>query len=147
MFIPDLDLDFLSIPDPVVKKGTGSRIRIRNTALFIRTHPGLSVPEAPVPEAEPPAEEEGGAPAGKVKRSLSQPRATSPPPLLPPKRVKSEQALSAVKAKAPGREEPPSVQPRGLQRDVVTLGWPVAPSYMNPNAGGGGGWEWLGFSQ
>jgi hypothetical protein len=71
---------------------------------LIRTHPGLSVPEAPVPEAETPAaEEERGAPAGKVKRSLSLPRATSPPPLLPPKRVKSEQALSAGKAKAPGR--------------------------------------------
>ncbi len=68
------------------------------------------MPEAPVPEAEPPAEEEGGAPAGKVKRSLSLPRASSPPPLLPPKRVKSEQALSAGKAKAPGRE-PSSVQP------------------------------------
>ncbi len=25
---------------------------------------------------------------------------------------------------------------RGLQRDVVYLGWPVAPSYMSPNAGG-----------
>ncbi len=63
------------------------------------------MPEAPVPEAEPPApdEERGDAPAGKVKRSLSLPRATSPPPLLPPKRVKSEQALSAGKAKAPGR--------------------------------------------
>jgi hypothetical protein len=29
--------------------------------------------------------------------------------------------------------------PRGLQRDVVNLGWPIAPSYMSPNAGGGGG--------
>jgi hypothetical protein len=29
MLIPDPDLDFLSIPDPEVKKGTGSRIRIR----------------------------------------------------------------------------------------------------------------------
>ncbi len=28
---------------------------------------------------------------------------------------------------------------RGLQRDVVSLGWPIAPSYMSPNAGGGGG--------
>jgi hypothetical protein len=26
----------------------------------------------------------------------------------------------------------------GLQRDVVYLGWPIAPSYMSPNAGGGG---------
>ncbi len=86
------------------KKAPESRIRILNTALFIRTHPGLSVPEAPVPEAETPApEEEGGAPAGKVKRSLSLPRESSPPPLLPPKRVKSEQALSAGKNKAPGR--------------------------------------------
>jgi hypothetical protein len=24
------------------------------------------------------------------------------------------------------------------QRDVVYLGWPIAPSYMSPNAGGGG---------
>ncbi len=28
--------------------------------------------------------------------------------------------------------------PRGLQRDLVYLGWPTAPSYMSPNAGGGG---------
>jgi hypothetical protein len=28
---------------------------------------------------------------------------------------------------------------RGLQRDVVYLGWPMAPSYMSPNAGGRGG--------
>jgi hypothetical protein len=27
---------------------------------------------------------------------------------------------------------------QGLQRDVVYLGWPIAHSYMNPNAGGGG---------
>ncbi len=26
----------------------------------------------------------------------------------------------------------------GSQRDVVFLGWPKAPSYMSPNAGGGG---------
>ncbi len=26
----------------------------------------------------------------------------------------------------------------GLQRDVVYLGWPIAPSYMSPNAGVGG---------
>ncbi len=33
MFIPDPDPDFLPIPDPVSRgqKGTGSRIRIRNT--------------------------------------------------------------------------------------------------------------------
>ncbi len=29
--------------------------------------------------------------------------------------------------------------PQGLQRDVVNLGWPIAPSYMSPNAGSGGG--------
>ncbi len=28
--------------------------------------------------------------------------------------------------------------PRGLQIDVVYLGWPKAPSYMSPIAGGGG---------
>jgi hypothetical protein len=28
--------------------------------------------------------------------------------------------------------------PRGLHRDVVYLCWPIAPSYMSPNAGGGG---------
>ncbi len=27
---------------------------------------------------------------------------------------------------------------RGLQRDVVYLGWPIEPSYMSPNAGEGG---------
>ncbi len=27
---------------------------------------------------------------------------------------------------------------RGPQRDVVYLGWPIASSYMSPNAGGGG---------
>ncbi len=27
---------------------------------------------------------------------------------------------------------------RGLQRELVYLGWPMAPSYMSPNAGGGG---------
>ncbi len=33
LFIPDLDPDFLPVPDPGTKgqKGTGSRIRIRNT--------------------------------------------------------------------------------------------------------------------
>ncbi len=34
---------------------------------------------------------------------------------------------------------------RGLQRDVVYLSWPIAPSYMSPNAGGGG--ELRGLSQ
>ncbi len=29
-------------------------------------------------------------------------------------------------------------QTRGSQRDVVYLGWPIAPSYMSPKAGGGG---------
>jgi hypothetical protein len=29
-------------------------------------------------------------------------------------------------------------RPRGLQRDVVYLVWPIASSYMSPNAGGGG---------
>jgi len=28
--------------------------------------------------------------------------------------------------------------PEGLQRDVVYLGWPIASSYMSPNAGGVG---------
>ncbi len=28
---------------------------------------------------------------------------------------------------------------RRPQRDVVYLGWPITPSYMSPNAGGGGG--------
>ncbi len=33
---------------------------------------------------------------------------------------------------------------RGSQRDVVYLGWPIAPSYMSPNAGeGDGGWVQL----
>ncbi len=32
-----------------------------------------------------------------------------------------------------------TVRPRGSQRDVVYLGWPMAPSYMSPNAGAGGG--------
>ncbi len=27
---------------------------------------------------------------------------------------------------------------RGSQRDVVYVGWPIAPSYMSPNAGEGG---------
>jgi hypothetical protein len=27
---------------------------------------------------------------------------------------------------------------QGFQRDVVYLGWPIAPSYMSPNVGGGG---------
>ncbi len=27
---------------------------------------------------------------------------------------------------------------RELQRDVVYLGWPIAPSNMSPNSGGGG---------
>ncbi len=38
-----------------------------------------------------------------------------------------------------------SVEGRGSQRDVVYLGWPIAPSYMSPNAGGG--WELRGLSQ
>ncbi len=32
-----------------------------------------------------------------------------------------------------------SVERRGSQRDVVYLGWPMAPAYMSPNAGGEGG--------
>ncbi len=28
---------------------------------------------------------------------------------------------------------------RGLQRDVIYFGWPIASSYMSPNAGGGWG--------
>jgi hypothetical protein len=38
MFIPDTDLDFLPISDPEYRgqKGTGSRIRIRNTSLKIQ---------------------------------------------------------------------------------------------------------------
>jgi hypothetical protein len=35
MFIPDPDLDFLHIPGSGVKKGTGSRIRVRNTAFWV----------------------------------------------------------------------------------------------------------------
>jgi hypothetical protein len=31
------------------------------------------------------------------------------------------------------------VQPIRVLGDVVYLGWPIAPSYMSPNAGGGGG--------
>ncbi len=34
-------------------------------------------------------------------------------------------------------DPPPPPPPRGLQRDVVYLGWPIAPSYVSPNAGGG----------
>jgi hypothetical protein len=34
---------------------------------------------------------------------------------------------------------PMSVRLRGSQRDVVYLGWPIAPSYIGPNARGGGG--------
>jgi hypothetical protein len=38
MFIPDPELDFLPIPDPGFRaqKGTGSRIRIRNTGLIMQ---------------------------------------------------------------------------------------------------------------
>ncbi len=32
-----------------------------------------------------------------------------------------------------------SVPTRGSERDVVYLGGPIAPCYMSPNAGGGGG--------
>jgi hypothetical protein len=40
MFIPDPDLDFLPIPDTGVKKGIGSRNRIRNTAVkFVENYP------------------------------------------------------------------------------------------------------------
>ncbi len=31
------------------------------------------------------------------------------------------------------------VRRRGLQRDVVYFDWPIAPSFMSPNAGDGGG--------
>ncbi len=37
------------------------------------------------------------------------------------------------------------VTSRGLQRDVVYIGWPIAPSYMSPNAEGG--WQLRGLSQ
>ncbi len=33
---------------------------------------------------------------------------------------------------------PLSLLTRRLQRDVVYFGWPIAPSYMSPNAEGGG---------
>ncbi len=39
---------------------------------------------------------------------------------------------------------PPSANSRRLQRDASYLGWPIAPSHMSPNAGGGG--ELLGLS-
>jgi hypothetical protein len=49
MFIPDPDIDFLSIPKPGSRgqKGTGSRIRIRNTASNNKTtyFPGMDVEE------------------------------------------------------------------------------------------------------
>ncbi len=32
----------------------------------------------------------------------------------------------------------PILSGMGSQRDVVYLGWPIAPSYMSPNEGGGG---------
>ncbi len=42
---------------------------------------------------------------------------------------------------------PRTVLPRGLQRDVVYLGWLTATSYMSPNAvGGGGGGELRGLN-
>ncbi len=31
-----------------------------------------------------------------------------------------------------------SIETSGLQRDVVYFGWPIASSYMSPNAGGEG---------
>ncbi len=37
-----------------------------------------------------------------------------------------------------------TIWPRGFQRDVVYLGWPIAPSYMSPTSGGG--WELRGLS-
>jgi hypothetical protein len=37
-----------------------------------------------------------------------------------------------------GKSELPWITRRGLQRDVVYLGWPIAPLYMSPNKGGGG---------
>ncbi len=37
-----------------------------------------------------------------------------------------------------------NVLPRGSQRNVVYLGWPIAPSYMSPNAGGRGGRRFAG---
>ncbi len=36
---------------------------------------------------------------------------------------------------------------RGLQRYDVYVGWPIAPSYMSPNAGGWGGGGLRGLSQ
>ncbi len=35
---------------------------------------------------------------------------------------------------------------QGLQRDIVCLSWPTAPSYMSPNAGWGGEGELQGLS-
>jgi hypothetical protein len=32
---------------------------------------------------------------------------------------------------------------QGVTKDVAYLGWPIAPSYMSPNAGGGGGCGFL----
>jgi hypothetical protein len=48
-------------------------------------------------------------------------------------------------------EDHVNLKPGGLQRDVVNLGWPIASSYMSPNAGEGGnsvlGGELRGLSQ
>ncbi len=44
-----------------------------------------------------------------------------------------------------GVESGGGVRPRGLQRDIVYLGWPIATSNVSPNAGEGG--ELRGLSQ
>jgi hypothetical protein len=48
--------------------------------------------------------------------------------------------LNNLVIRGPPDQAIPSVTPaKELQRDVVYLGWPVAPSYLSPNAGAGVG--------
>ncbi len=47
--------------------------------------------------------------------------------------------ISSLHKETPRRRITVRVVIRGSQRDVVYLGWPITPSYMSLNRGGGGG--------
>ncbi len=65
-----------------------------------------------------------------------------PPPPLPPVSIFN---MSGWHFSDPVTACLLNVPVRGAQRDVVYLGWPIAPSYMSSNAGGGmrGLSQWL----
>ncbi len=66
----------------------------------------------------------------------AEPTGHVPPPSPPSLACKTTDRALTFAIRSAGHMEGPG---RGLQRDVVYLGWPIASSYMSPNWGEGGG--------